>query len=401
MKHLKYGMQFFLGLGLTSCLFANNRANIERQIMVKTQALSQATSETERNRIRGELNSLTAQLSGSSASQAPGNTVAGADKNNFNMHRDTYFFRGPVLNPTNNSPYLDSPYQRGYGTDTYVLEGQPVMSINHPQAYINKVPQIGADPIRNAAANPWETTYNPQPNQGSQFYQQPVQNGYGWMQPPYGVQQPFMGGPMMGTGYQAGYPHMQQGYGAYGMSYPPYGGGYQQGRPTNVVQYQQQALNNAATDAVQRFRHELQQNPLLGNQVQVDVVSKTTLDNGQLQVVVKTVAGVTGQGLGQERVFLYASNGSFLQQANQATGGQSGVAVTQYRISNAQKFEIDKFVAQQGLNQFGDPFGTMYTGGNPLHGTNLQGQNPEDVRHQLILKKFPQLVQRLGITPSN
>jgi len=400
MKHNLTGIAFCLGLGITSCLFATNRANIEREIMVKTQALSQATSEAERSRIREEINRLTSQLGGSSASQAPGNTVAGADKNNSNIYRDTYFYRGPVLNPTNNSPYLDSPYQRGYGTDTYVLEGQPVMSINHPQAYINQVPTVGGQPTRNASANPWETTYNPQPNQGSQFYQQPMQNGYGWMQPPFG-QQPFMGGPMMGMGYQAGYPHMQQGYGAYGMSYPPYGGGYQQGRPLNVVNFQQQALNNAATDAVQRFRHELQQNPLMGNQVQVDIVSRTTLENGQLQIVVKTVAGVTGQGIGQERVFLYASNGSFLQQATQATGGQSGVAITQYRISNAQKFEIDKFLAQQGLNQFGDPFGTMYTGGSPLQGTSLQGQNPDEVRHQLVLKKFPQLIQRLGIQSGN
>jgi len=383
-------------LACTPLVMANSRANIEREIMVKTQALSQATNENDRNRLRDEITRLTNQLGVNPQSASGANTVQNASQNNNNMYRDTFYYRGPVTNPTNNTPYLDSPYARGYGSDTYVLEGQPVMAINHPQAYINQVAPIGGDPIRNATANPWQTVHQPQQQASSQFFPQPQGYGYGWMQPPYGMQQPYMQNPMMNMGYMAGYPQMQMGYGAYQMF-------QQQGRPVHQVQFQQQALNNASFDAAERFRNELKNNPLIaqGNQLQVEVVSKATLQNGQLQIVVKTTGGVTGQGVGLERIYLYAPNGAFLSQTSQAQTGQSGINVRQFRLSNQQKMEIDKFMAQQGLNQYGDPLGTVYAGGTPLSGTNLEGMDVEAVRHSLILKKFPQLVNHLGISTQN
>ena len=41
--------------------------------------------------------------------------------------------------------------------------------------------------------------------------------------------------------------------------------------------------------------------------------------------------------------------------------------IQRFNVSNEQKFKIDRWLAERGFNQYGDPLGTMYAGGNPLH----------------------------------
>src|SRR5438094_523898 len=57
-------------------------------------------------------------------------------------------------------------------------------------------------------------------------------------------------------------------------------------------------------------------------------------------------------------------------------------------VSEEQKKKIDEWLRTAGRNEYGDPKGTVYAGGNPLF--NEWGPDPKD-RYEYILEKNPQL----------
>lgn len=52
---------------------------------------------------------------------------------------------------------------------------------------------------------------------------------------------------------------------------------------------------------------------------------------------------------------------------------------------------IDQFVRENGLNEYGDPKGTVYAGGTPLF-NEMTGRSID--RYDYILKKHPELRSR-------
>ena len=52
---------------------------------------------------------------------------------------------------------------------------------------------------------------------------------------------------------------------------------------------------------------------------------------------------------------------------------------------------IDQWIREQGRNEFGDPHGTVYSGGTPLF-DELTGRTRD--RYDYILKKHPELRSR-------
>lgn len=391
-----------LGL-LSTCTWAAPGVQLHNQIQEKLQQLSTITNAQDRQRIQMEIMQLQQEINkiaddrqnltaGRDQAQSP---LSGVD--NRNLNRDTYFFRGPVPNPTAFTPFLSQSWQRGYGTNMLVMEGAPVPVLNHPNAYINKVPDPYGPPRRNAYTNPWETSFhnaayqnpgsqylhpNPRMIPGSQFNQYQLRPGFGFNGP-----------------FGAPYPNltMNPGYGGFnaGVTY----------NPPNQIQLNSQALEIASHDAMQRYRAELHNNPhqVGANNINTSVRQSTRLDNGQIQITVTTTGGVTGQGIGQDRYYLYSSNGAFLQQLTQPiTGGTDARHTTlqRYNVSNQQKFEIDRWLAERGYNQFGDPLGTMYTGGHPLQNVTDGGtnQDPAALRFNYILNKHPELVNLFKIS---
>lgn len=55
-------------------------------------------------------------------------------------------------------------------------------------------------------------------------------------------------------------------------------------------------------------------------------------------------------------------------------------------LTPEQKAEIDARIAQEGLNEFGDPNDTVYMGGTPLF-SEMTGQSIE--RYEYILQNHP------------
>ena len=56
--------------------------------------------------------------------------------------------------------------------------------------------------------------------------------------------------------------------------------------------------------------------------------------------------------------------------------------------------KIDRWLSEQGHNRYGDPKGTMYTGGTPLFDEKT-GKMTD--RYEYVLKKFPNLKKELGV----
>lgn len=63
-------------------------------------------------------------------------------------------------------------------------------------------------------------------------------------------------------------------------------------------------------------------------------------------------------------------------------------------ITNSIKVEIDKWIKQNGLNQYGDSKDTMYNGGTPLF-DEATGETKD--KYEYILKNHPELVEKLGL----
>jgi hypothetical protein len=57
---------------------------------------------------------------------------------------------------------------------------------------------------------------------------------------------------------------------------------------------------------------------------------------------------------------------------------------------NATKERIDRWIRENGLNDYGDPKGTMYMGGTPLF-NEMTGSTMD--KYEYILKKHPELRQ--------
>ena len=62
-------------------------------------------------------------------------------------------------------------------------------------------------------------------------------------------------------------------------------------------------------------------------------------------------------------------------------------------LSEEQKKKIDEKIRQSGLNEFGDPRGTMYTGGTPLF-NEMTGRTID--RYDYILRRHPDWAAELG-----
>lgn len=58
-------------------------------------------------------------------------------------------------------------------------------------------------------------------------------------------------------------------------------------------------------------------------------------------------------------------------------------------IDQATKTRIDDWIQKTGRNQFGDPPGTVYAGGNPLFDERKPG--PPTDRYEYILARHPEL----------
>lgn len=63
-------------------------------------------------------------------------------------------------------------------------------------------------------------------------------------------------------------------------------------------------------------------------------------------------------------------------------------------VDDETRKRIDKFIRDRGLNDYGDPKGTVYAGGNPLF-SEMTGRQTD--RYEHILKKHPELGRRPGI----
>jgi hypothetical protein len=57
-------------------------------------------------------------------------------------------------------------------------------------------------------------------------------------------------------------------------------------------------------------------------------------------------------------------------------------------ISDEQKKQIDEWIRRNGRNEYGDPPGTIYPGGNPLF-SEMTGRLRD--RYEYILSKHPEL----------
>lgn len=60
-------------------------------------------------------------------------------------------------------------------------------------------------------------------------------------------------------------------------------------------------------------------------------------------------------------------------------------------IDDETKRKIDKWVRENGFNEFGDPKGTVYAGGTPLF-DELTGRTRD--KYEYILKRHPELRAR-------
>ncbi|MBT3784186.1 hypothetical protein HOF92_04360 [bacterium] len=374
------------------------------ELQRKLQELSNTSDAQKRSELLIEIQDLQRQINSRSdlrnqEANQPGSPML--DTRNPNLHRDTYFYRGPVRNSNYQSPFLDHSWQRPYGNDTRFSEGRPVFSLNHPNPYVNETPGFTPPLQRNPYTN--STQYNPgrrYQNPGSQFLPPGAQfpppfagPGFGNWGP--GIRPPYRGYP--GYGGRPGY----GGYPGFGGGFrPPWGNGFFPGGQ-NQPQRDQQASNLASFDARRRLENDLRNDPrfVAGDRLQVDIKRIDRVEHEQIQVTMTTRGGVTGQGVGLERIYLYSRDGAFLRELQQPLTGTPGSTgqMERYKVTNQQRFQIERFLTERGLNPYGDPLGTMYAGGDPLFNFQDGGNNKEDLRFNYILAKHPSLIQLFGI----
>lgn len=393
--------QVFLNISLSSILvgltFASGPQN---DLQKKLSELAQVTDPIKRSELLVDIQDLQRQINSrtdqrDNLARQPQSTML--NRNNPNLHRDTYFYRGPVINQNFHSPFLDQSWQRSYGTDTRFSEGLPVFSINHPNPYVNQAPGFEPPLRRNPHINPVQNNSgSPVQMPGSQYL--PPNYGY----PPFGN---FMPGFPPVSGFPGvGYPtpgmfpgnFFLPGFGRHpGMGYGPYPAA------TDQVTRDLQATNLAKYDAQMRLRNILRNDPKIvaGNQLNVEVLRVDRVENDQIQITMTTSGGVTGQGVGLQRIFLYSRDGAFARELQQPLIGTPGQTkqLERYRVSNQQKFQIERYLSERGLNPYGDPLGTMYAGGDPLMQAQDGTNDRETLRFNYILAKHPALVQYFAI----
>lgn len=64
-------------------------------------------------------------------------------------------------------------------------------------------------------------------------------------------------------------------------------------------------------------------------------------------------------------------------------------------LTTADRLRIEEWIKSNGLNQYGDAQGTVYTGGTPLF-NEATGQSVE--KYQYILNRHPNLITDLGLS---
>lgn len=64
------------------------------------------------------------------------------------------------------------------------------------------------------------------------------------------------------------------------------------------------------------------------------------------------------------------------------------LAPSAWALSEDEKMALDRTLAERGLNQYGDPQGTLYAGGTPLF-DEATGESID--RHEYILRQHPEL----------
>ena len=110
-------------------LLAAPGVQLHNQIQEKLQQLATVDNEEDRQRIQTEILSLQQEINKIADERqglTPGNNQAQSPLSGLNnrfLNRDTYFYRGPIANPTAHTPFLSQSWQRGYGTNNLVMEG--------------------------------------------------------------------------------------------------------------------------------------------------------------------------------------------------------------------------------------------------------------------------------------
>jgi hypothetical protein len=385
----------FLPIALSFSLNYADGNNLQEILREKLELFAMETNQAKRSNLQAEIEEIKNSLNQNSQlrKNAPSAPIGSTQQN---LNRQTYFYRGPVNNPTNYTPFLDTSAQRGYGANTYVLEGRPVY-MPYNGGYVNEVANIGGDPHRSTRLNYGGTS---PANQG-QMYQNPGSSYY-----PPGYQYQHQGY----YGNQA-YPQNMYNYG-YNQPYNmPYGQQYgynpynQYAQQQNSNLYNEEYLNNrtmylTAYDAKQRFMNEIRMTPMPGNNLSVEVANQTRLEDGRIQLIVRAVGGVTGAGRNEERIYVYNRNGVFMEARERPIEGMNSsgnaLQLKRYDLSRQQMLQIDQYLTYNRLNQYGDPIGTMYAGGSPLSLVADQA-NDETTRYSYILNKMPALLNLFGI----
>lgn len=63
-------------------------------------------------------------------------------------------------------------------------------------------------------------------------------------------------------------------------------------------------------------------------------------------------------------------------------------------LSNFQMNQIDEWIEENDLNEYGDPLNTLYTGGTPLF-NEATGEVMD--KYEYIIDKHPELVEKFGL----
>lgn len=379
--------------------WANQRENIQLQLQTKLQSLATETDEQKQKELKLSITQLRNMLNRESmmtdvdANQgiSPDSPIGSI---NPELQRDTYYYRGPIQNRSYGNPNLSTSWEtRGYGGNSRFREGAPVQALNVINAHTNQLRDQQVPTHRNPFTNP---DYQPT----HQFYQT---NRPGINYRPNhwgnGFNQNFGNGFNNPWGNQYNRPQYQNSWNGYGnnQNFGPY--------QSNSVIQQQRSREMASFDAKTRLQQELQADPRFVSNQRLNVVidSVSEIENGQLQVVTRISGGITGQNRNQQRVFIYTSQGSFVKQVQNVQGpvntGNQSIRVTNYDLSNNQKFSIDRYLAERGFNQYGDPRGTMYAGGSPLGLINDGGaQSKENLRFNYILNNHKELLNLFQIS---
>ncbi|MCO4782775.1 MAG: hypothetical protein KC646_10670 [Candidatus Cloacimonetes bacterium] len=377
--------------------WANQREEIQLMLQAKLQSLATETDEKKQKELKLSITQLRNMLNRESMMtdvDSNNGVTANSPIGSINpeLKRDTFFYRGPVRNHSSFNGNLSTSWDaRGYGGNTQFREGAPVHAINAMNAHTNVIPGQTARLHRNPFTNP---DYKA----GQQFYQT---NRPGVNYQPNHWQNGF--NPNFGNGFNN--PWGQQFHRPYQNSWNGYGNNQNYGPyQSNSVIQQQQSRERATYDAKVRLQQELQADPrfVSNNRINVMIDSVSEIANNQIQVVARITGGVTGQNRNEQRVYIYTQAGSFVKHVENVQGpvntGNQTIRVQNYDLSNNQKFSIDRYLAERGFNQYGDPRGTMYAGGNPLGLINDGGaQSRENLRFNYILNNHKELLSLFQI----